>query len=378
MGNNPDKYIIDSIDKLALSDISFALYRLPQTDSCHLVLQTEGYPKELDDLSNLKEEKGFVMAPFVISSQKKVLIIKPEAIACGWNEIGETLSNFHKSRMIKKIESEDITPRKESCKEDYKEIFERFIGPLKEGRFRKLVLSRYITEPVKKEFSVAEAFIDACNSYPRMFIYLCHTPIAGTWLGSTPEIFLSGHTLQWHTVALAGTMCVRDEEIPTDWDEKNCKEQKFVADYVRQKLRRFPLKGNIEEKGPYTARAGMLVHRKTDFLFNLENDECLGKLIESLHPTPAVCGLPKEKAWKFITENEGYDRRYYSGIIGWLDVENETNLFVNLRCMEVGNSHARLYAGSGLLESSDIESEWEETNRKLATMKKVLNDENNN
>lgn len=58
-----------------------------------------------------------------------------------------------------------------------------------------------------------------------MMIYLCHTPASGTWLGSTPEILLSGHGKEWHTVALAGTMPMQNEVMPTDWDRKNREEQ---------------------------------------------------------------------------------------------------------------------------------------------------------
>lgn len=72
-----------------------------------------------------------------------------------------------------------------------------------------------------------------------MMIYLCHTPASGTWLGSTPEILLSGHGKEWHTVALAGTMPMQNEVMPTDWDKKNREEQGYVADYIRRIAKRF-------------------------------------------------------------------------------------------------------------------------------------------
>ena len=61
----------------------------------------------------------------------------------------------------------------------------------------------------------------------------------------------------------------------------------------------------MTEKGPYTARAGQLVHLKTDFYFLLKNTDHIGDLLQELHPTPAVCGLPKEEAFRFIPDNEG-------------------------------------------------------------------------
>ena len=107
----------------------------------------------------------------------------------------------------------------------------------------------------------------------------------------------------------------------------------------------------MTEKGPYTARAGQLVHLKTDFYFLLKNTDNIGNLLQELHPTPAVCGLPKEDAFRFILENEGYDRSYYSGFTGWLDT------------------------GGGILASSEVESEWTETGDKMNTMKSILHPE---
>ena len=128
----------------------------------------------------------------------------------------------------------------------------------------------------------------------------------------------------------------------------------------------------ITEKGPYTARAGQLVHLKTDFLFQLKETKFLGELLKELHPTPAVCGLPKKEAYQFIAENEGYDRRYYTGFIGWMDLEGQTDLYVNLRCMEIRTTEVKLYAGGGILPSSEVRNEWDETNQKMKTMKKIV------
>jgi 2-succinyl-5-enolpyruvyl-6-hydroxy-3-cyclohexene-1-carboxylate synthase len=98
----------------------------------------------------------------------------------------------------------------------------------------------------------------------------------------------------------------------------------------------------------------------------------IGDLLQELHPTPAVCGLPKEEAFRFIPDNEGYDRSYYSGFTGWLDTEGHTDIYVNLRCMEIKPGEAILYAGGGILASSEVESEWMETGDKMNTMRSIL------
>ena len=203
-----------------------------------------------------------------------------------------------------------------------------------------------------------------------MMIYLCHTPVTGTWLGSTPEIILSGSSQSWKTVALVGTLPIVDGVEPTEWSEKNKEEQAIVAEYIRKIIKKHGAK--MTEKGPYTARAGQLVHLKTDFLFQLKETGFLGNLLKELHPTPAICGLPKEEAYQFILSNEGYDRRYYSGMVGWLDPKGQTDLYVNLRCMEIRSTEVKLYAGGGILPSSEVRSEWEETSQKMKTMKNIL------
>ena len=147
-------------------------------------------------------------------------------------------------------------------------------------------------------------------------------------------------------------------------------EQAFVSEYIRQTVKRFGNK--LKEKGPYTARAGQLVHLKTDFHFELKDTAHLGDILQELHPTPAVCGLPKEEAYYFILNNEGYNRAYYTGIIGWLDPQGETTLYVNLRCMNITDKTATFYAGGGILPSSTVETEWEETQQKMNTMRNIL------
>lgn len=372
--NVPNRHTQDLLDCLTRSRLGFALYRLPWTDECHLVLQTSGDVEQLTGIRDLNGKKGFVMAPFSQSDTHPLVLIRPDVTAYDWTEISEALSSLECADAILTCRNApaSLSPfvDEEAERQRYAEAFDRFIAPLRGRQFQKLVLSRSATRHIGDDFSPLNAFIRACNSYPRMMIYLCHTPASGTWIGSTPEILLSGHGKEWHTVALAGTMPMQEETMPTAWNRKNQEEQAYVADYVRRIAKKFGNK--MTEKGPYTARAGQLVHLKTDFYFLLKSTDKLGNLLEELHPTPAVCGLPKEEAFRFIAAHEGYDRSYYSGFTGWLDPEGHTDLYVNLRCMEIASSEATLYAGGGILASSEAESEWEETGEKMKTMRSIL------
>ena len=91
-----------------------------------------------------------------------------------------------------------------------------------------------------------------------------------------------------------------------------------------------------------------------------------------MHPTPAVCGIPKQESLHFIGKNEGYDRGFYSGVVGMLNPDGKTDLYVNLRCANITGHKIVLYAGGGILASSDMESEWQETEEKMKTIGNVI------
>jgi isochorismate synthase len=217
-----------------------------------------------------------------------------------------------------------------------------------------------------------------------MFISLVYTPQSGMWLMATPETLLEGGGNDWHTIALAGTMKLEGNDLSFDtpptkgkaslsdiaWTTKNIQEQRYVATYLMECLEQFS--HQIEEEGPYTTRAANLVHLRSDFNFVLDDTSKIGELIRALHPTPAVCGLPKRQTFDFICRNESEQRRYYSGFSGPFNPTEDTHLYVSLRCMQILEDHYRLYAGGGLLRDSVEEQEWEETEAKLETMKSLF------
>jgi len=362
---------IELINKLTQTDSCFALYRLPGEESVRLVYQASGQPTLIRSISELNSREGFVFAPFQITDQHPLLLINPEQHLAGWEAIEAFLSTLTiNDKKNTAGQTSDHSPQK-NTKSTYLAAFEKFIEALQSGRFNKLVLSRCATIARQPEFSPAEAFPRACAKYPGAFVYLCHTPVSGTWMGSTPEVLLKGGHAAYQTVALAGTRKAKtDCTTATRWDHKNKNEQSLVALYLREVLSR-----NAEswsEEKTETLTAGNVVHLKTGFSFSYPTTNKLGNLLQQLHPTPAVCGLPKEEAYRFILAEEGYDREYYSGFTGYLSADNQTDLYVNLRCMKIEAGELKLFAGGGLLPSSNREIEWKETEEKLKTMRGIL------
>ena len=181
-------------------------------------------------------------------------------------------------------------------------------------------------------------------------------------------------------MALAGTQSAFDQNgelIKTSealWRQKEIEEQALVSRYIINCLKKIRVR-EFEEDGPKTMIAGNLMHLRTDFLIDTQEinfPQLATVMLELLHPTSAVCGMPKEPATQFIFENEGYDRTYYSGFLGPVNIKNESHIFVNLRTMQIKNTTATLYAGCGITADSSPQKEWNETQMKCMTVANVL------
>jgi isochorismate synthase len=95
-------------------------------------------------------------------------------------------------------------------------------------------------------------------------------------------------------------------------------------------------------------------------------------MLKLLHPTSAVCGMPLENSLAFLKKNEGYNREFYSGYLGPVNIKKESHIYVNLRCMQIFKDAVRLYAGAGVTTDSIAETEWTETEMKMATLQTII------
>lgn len=353
----------------------FAMFRLPLSDEYTEIVQVEGEPEEFLSCAELSGRNGFVFAPFTPSAGRPVLLLRPDD--CHTAKV-DTLSV---------VDTEDKVTLTTVCdnRASYAIDFANYHAQLENGSFGKIVLARQSVLESSHEIAPRQLFARACRLYPRMFVALVYTSRSGMWLVATPEVLLEGHRCLWQTMALAGTMKLSPSQMAFDnppspshtleehgitWSAKNIREQRYVATYITECLEHFT--SDFKEEGPYTVRAGELIHLRSDFTFSLSDNSHLGDLLEQLHPTPAVCGLPKDAVCKFILENEASPRGYYSGFMGMLAPSAYTHLFVTLRCMQIKGCRFTLYAGGGLLVDSDEEHEWNETEAKMETMKKTI------
>ena len=330
-------------DNRAKKGERFVCYRLAETTET-LMLADDGRDGRY----------RFVFAPFQESVRSPKVWIRGSKLLRGAKSLGVSVEGLELRALEGRDEESPMLRRTGT----YGERFETFHRELRKGRFQKLVLSRPFDATCGDPM---ETFHRLCERFPHSLVYLLHTPETGTWIGATPELLLR-HTCEgWDTMALAGTKYADGSN--DGWDEKNRREQRLVCDYLRERLT--PLCCDVTEQATTTLRTGELYHLCTKFRFTPHDDAGLTALTEALHPTPAVCGMPKEEAKRFILANEGYDRSYYAGYLGPVEADGESHLYVNIRCARLhGKGRATVYAGSGLLTSSRMEDEREEIRRK--------------
>lgn len=362
---------------------AFAIYKLPHDRMATLMIQRQKDAVTSVELSTLNGESGFLLSPFMLTTEEPCILIAPdECYTVPFEQLGDA-DWQQRLEQLEPCLHACGTSQDEDGREAYHKAFSRCYEALCEGRVEKVVLARTCFEPLRLH-TPYELFLQACRDYPRMFVALVSTPVSGTWLMASPELLLENEqqsSNRWHTMALAGTMRLEGEQLQFDnprqdgvqdirWSQKNIQEQRLVATYVRQCLQR--LDAEVEETGPFTKRAADLVHLCSDFHAVTNGTKAVGEIVASLHPTPAVCGLPKWEARDLLLKSEPASRHFYSGFCGPLNIDSQTKLFVSLRCMEIGSDGYRLYAGGGLLKDSVEEQEWQETEAKMQTMRRLL------
>ena len=351
------KIIEAKVQNQLAQKLPFVLYCKPNSEEIIGLFQQNDTVYKVEDYT----EKGFVFASFDGNQTYIIPENQSEIMRFVWDK--KEFSFLEK----------EVPVADESEKKEFENLVAKGIQGIKNQEFKKVVLSRKETVDLV-DFDLETTFEKLVQLYPTTFVYCFFHPKLGTWLGATPEQLLKANDSVFETIALAGTQKANDSSAVI-WKQKEKEEQQFVTDYIVNKLKNVASDVLVSE--PYSIQAGSIWHIKTDIsgVFNLGSS--LQQVVSLLHPTPAVCGLPKEDSKAFILENEKYDRTFYTGFLGELNssLTNETqssDLFVNLRCMQIVENEALLYMGCGITKDSIPEKEWEESSNKSVTMKKVL------
>ncbi len=253
----------------------------------------------------------------------------------------------------------------QATEEEFVLLVEKIKKGIQDRRFSKVVASRIFSKRYKG--NIISAYLSLCDLYAHSFNYLIYIPGEICWIGATPEILLQVTDAHFHTISLAGTQ-LKKETATYSWPSKEREEQSIVTKYIETQLQKL-IQDNLSISEPYTVEAGNVAHIRTDIRGVLPASTSVKDLIELLHPTPAVCGMPKASSERFILRHESHDRAFYTGYIGIYQSSKEAELYVNLRCASIDNKAIHFYIGCGITTDSVAEKEWIETENKLNTLK---------
>ncbi|ALJ03877.1 isochorismate synthase [Pseudalgibacter alginicilyticus] len=366
-----------SIENQYNRQLPFVAYRKPNS------LEIKGMLQKTDVLYTTQDfsASGFVFSPF--DNNEHTVLIPLEnsnTMTTNYHSIPD-----HNTKFVEVI-SEYIHSE---ARQNHINLIKKGIHAIENKQFDKVVLSRQEIVELSdtNPFTVLKNLL---NTYKSALVYCWYHPKVGLWLGATPETLLKISGNQFSMMALAGTQDYKGT-LKVDWQNKEKEEQQFVTDFIIKNLK--PAAKNFKVSDVETVKAGNLVHLRTMISAQLKEDTALKQIIDAMHPTPAVCGVPKQVSKQFILNHENYKRDFYTGFLGELNlkttvaprlgrrnIENRaylltkevTQLYVNLRCMQIKNNRALLYVGGGVTKDSNPEKEWQETVSKSLVIKNVL------
>jgi isochorismate synthase len=338
--------------------LPFVAYRKPGEELLTALLQEDRKIHYVQDY----KESGFVFAPF---NQTHPKILLPPDKDYMMRYPAEPELNFAGWKAPVESETEHT---------NYLKLVGEARNFITKGGCLKVVVSRMAE--VRAGNSPLDTFESLLKMYPTAFCYLWYHPKIGTWGGASPEMLLKLEDGIFSTMSLAGSMAYTGNPDP-QWGQKELEEQALVTHFIKDTLK--PNVASLHIADPVTVRAGEILHLQSRI--SGKAGGCgLAALIGSLHPTPAVCGLPRNAAMDFIRRNEDYDRAFYTGFLGEINMRGgpagaggeQANLYVNLRCMSFSGRKAYIYVGGGITRASAPEAEWQETQYKTGTMLRAL------
>lgn len=254
---------------------------------------------------------------------------------------------------------------------DYEALIADALLELRSGRMEKVVISRSI--PVRVKLSQLELLEQVLNAYPEAYRFFLRSRRWGTWIGATPELLCRKQGDQLETYSLAGTR-QRSERLGDEplWTQKEIDEQEKVTRYICDRFEGLGLTPEMSIRR--NVAAGNLWHLLTRIRVRIPEEIRTWEAVRRLHPTSAVCGMPREAALDFIRNREAHDRNLYAGFHGeyGLTLSDTMELYVNLRCAKLNGPDAQLYVGAGITEGSDPSLEFEETEAKGFAMGRFM------
>jgi menaquinone-specific isochorismate synthase len=276
--------------------------------------------------------------------------------------------------------------RRTTARSDWRVGVETAVDRITSGELRKVVLAQALNADLDGDLSLPDVLARLGKRYPDCYRFLVEPEPDGgrsqaSLFGATPERLVSVRGRTVETDALAGTTGRGETPEEDEWlaaelaaDDKNVHEHELVADTISEQLA--PFAASVSAGPRRIRRLATVQHLWTPITATLDRAEHVLSLVEALHPTPAVGGLPPEAALGTIRETEPFDRGWYAAPVGWIDAAGYGTFAVALRSAVTRDDSTTLFAGVGIVSDSDPDREWDEVQLKYRPILDELEGEN--
>ena len=269
----------------------------------------------------------------------------------------------------------DATPgvaatRRTTSQTAWTEQVDTALERIADGQLMKVVLAQSLSVDLEEPIDVPATLERLRRRYPNCYGFLVDHDIGGTFFGAPPERLVSKRGACVETEALAGSVprgeTPAEDEAHVDRmrdDPKFQREHGLVVDAIREQLA--PLARDLTVSEQTIRRLATIQHLRTPIEATLEGEHHVLELVEALHPTPAVGGVPPDAAWETIRDTEPFDRGWYAAPVGWFDAAGDGEFAVGLRSGVAADETVTLFAGNGIVADSDPDEEWDEVQLKF-------------
>ena len=250
-----------------------------------------------------------------------------------------------------------------SNKKSLIEHISKGIKLIEDGILEKIVICTRINFILNHKLNLIQILKNLKFSQNNSCIYLWHRNHKDITFGGSPEKLFSIKKNSLILEAIAGSTSETLDKFELLKDKKNLREHQFVVNYLIKCLKKLKI-NNFEKSKLKVTNFGNISHLHTLIYASIKK-VCPFDLLKNLHPSPAVCGVPKNKAIYWIETLEKFSRGNYASPIGWVDSEGRADFRVAIRGARYFNNKIEFTAGSGIVKGSNLKAEVEEIKLKL-------------
>jgi len=268
--------------------------------------------------------------------------------------------------------------RFETEPEEWEGMVNRALSEVSAADLSKVVMARVLTASFEGAMDPVDVVLNLWRENPKSHIFLFEPAPGHILLGAAPETVATVSGGAFRATAVAGSIALGNtpEEQKAmaaallNGEKDRREHQVCVEDMV---TRLAAISEDIEAQSePHVLTLSTIQHLETTITANLHPEETVISALRALHPTPAVCGFPRDPALELLHKEEAFQRGWYAGPVGWFDNDGNGVFVPALRSAVGLGKEWRLFAGAGIVSGSDPSREWAETRIKFQPVLKAL------